>query len=308
MKKVLLTGAAGFLGSNTVDELLRQNYQVKGIDNLSTGNMNNIKTSLSNPAFTFSKTDVNDYDKMFDIFKDFKPNYVFHYAAVVGVQRTLEKPLDVLADIEGFKNVCNLSTKFRIERLLYSSSSEVYGEPVEVPLKETSPLNAILPYAVVKNVGEKFLESYNQELNLPYTIFRFFNVYGPRQRTDFVISKFINSALKKEPLTVYGDGQQYRTYLFVSDNVKACVSSLDGDYAVNKTINVGGKTKVSANELAKLVIDFTNSNSLIVHKPALEKGDMLRREPCLDRMGYLINMDSLVPFEVGLRKTIKWFK
>ena len=155
-------------------------------------------------------------------------DYVFHYAAVVGVKRTQENPIMVLNDIEGIKNVLQLSKNSSVKRVFFSSSSEVYGEPVELPQnEETTPLNSRVPYAIVKNVGESFFRSYFKSYGLPYTIFRFFNTYGPNQSEDFVIAKFLKSALINEDITIYGDGSQTRTFCYVDDNINTCISLAD---------------------------------------------------------------------------------
>src|SRR6185312_4294759 len=139
----------------------------------------------------------------------YKFDYVFHYAAMVGVKRTLNNPMTVLQDIEGIKNILSLSKNTCVKRVFYSSSSEVYGEPVEFPQNEnTTPLNSRLPYAIVKNVGEAFFRSYQREYGLDFTIFRFFNTYGSRQSQDFVVTKFIDEALGNQDITIYGDGNQ----------------------------------------------------------------------------------------------------
>ena len=161
-------------------------------------------------------------------------DYVFHYAAVVGVKRTTDNPVMVLRDLDGIKNVLDLCKNTGVKRIFFSSSSEVYGEPVELPQnEETTPLNSRLPYAVVKNVGESFCRSYQKEFGLDYTIFRFFNTYGSKQSTDFVISKFLNAALSNAPITVYGNGQQNRTFCYIDDNTECILTILENDLIVN---------------------------------------------------------------------------
>lgn len=157
MKKILVTGGAGNVGGSLVEVLLknRENYVVV-VDNLITGSLSKIPFA-SFPNFKFIKADVNNYDEIAAIMLSFQFNYVFHYAALVGVKRTLDNPIKVLDDIQGIKNILNLSKNTGVNRVFYSSSSEVYGEPVEYPQNEhTTPLNSRLPYAIVKNVGEAF--------------------------------------------------------------------------------------------------------------------------------------------------------
>src|SRR5690349_21786743 len=237
MKSVLVTGAAGNIGSALVERLLREkSYHVVAVDNFLTGAPEKLPAPQEN--FTFIQADVNNYNDMIAIMTAYRISYVFHYAAVVGVARTLKNPIQVLRDIDGIRNILDLSKNIGVERVFFSSSSEVYGEPVEFPQnEETTPLNSRLPYAIVKNVGEAFLRSYHREYGLPFTIFRFFNTYGPRQSKDFVITRFIMQAMAGEDITVYGDGSQSRTFCYIDDNIDTVVKCLRGDGGLNDVIN-----------------------------------------------------------------------
>lgn len=149
----------------------------------------------------------------------------------------------VLQDIEGIRNMLHLSKNTGVKRLFFSSSSEVYGEPVQFPQNElTTPLNSKLPYAVVKNVGESFCRSYYQEYGLNYTIFRFFNTYGPRQSVDFVMSKFLRAAMLGQDITLYGDGSQTRTFCHVDDNIEVTLRCLEEGHA-STTRSTSGTTR-----------------------------------------------------------------
>jgi UDP-glucose 4-epimerase len=232
-------------------------------------------------------------------------DYVFHYAAVVGVKRTLENPKMVLDDIQGIKNVLDLSKNTGVKRVFYSSSSEVYGEPVHLPQnEETTPLNSRLPYAVVKNVGESYFKSYQQEFGLDYTIFRFFNTYGPNQSTDFVMSKFIRAAIKNEDITLYGDGLQTRTFCYIDDNTESCINAMRDSSFVNEVFNIGSDVIITIKELAETIIRLTNSDSKIIHLPALPDGDMTRRQPDITKMKLLLKRD-LISLEEGIKKIIQ---
>ena len=177
--KILVTGGAGFIGSYLAEKLSeRTDNFIVVVDNLRTGSLLKIPVSKNN-NIKFIKADVNDFKDISSIFYAYSFDYVFHYAALVGVNRTLENPVMVLNDLTGIKNMLNLSKNTGVKRIYFSSSSEVYGEPVEFPQNEhTTPLNSRLPYAIVKNVGEAYLRAYKQEFNLDFTIFRFFNTYG----------------------------------------------------------------------------------------------------------------------------------
>ena len=210
MNKILITGGAGNVGSSLAEYLTNnQNNYVIIFDNLLTGSLSKLP-SKNKLNWRFIKGDVNNYKDISTVMISNHFDFIFHYAAVVGVQRTTDNPKMVLDDIEGIKNILDLSKNTGVKRVFYSSSSEVYGEPVEMPQHEdTTPLNSKLPYAIVKNLGEAFLKSYQKEFGLNYTIFRFFNTYGPNQSTDFVVARFIASALKNKVLKIYEIGRAH---------------------------------------------------------------------------------------------------
>jgi UDP-glucose 4-epimerase len=303
MKKVLITGGAGFIGSSLADKLIEKGYFVVLVDNLLTGFLHKLPSKeLTN--WRFIRCDVNNYNDIAPVMTSFSFDYVFHYAALVGVKRTLENPVKVLEDIQGIKNILDLSKNTGVKRVFFSSSSEVYGEPVVLPQNEyTTPLNSRLPYAVVKNVGEAFFRSYKQEYDLDYTILRFFNTYGEKQSTDFVISKFIHAALENKPITIYGDGQQTRTFCYIDDNITATINALEQNLVLNDVVNIGNDKITTVLELAQIIIKLTNSNSQIVFLPPLPEGDMTRRQPDNAKMRTLLQRE-LVPLEEGLKKVI----
>lgn len=304
MAKILITGGAGFIGSCLAETLINTtNHKVVIVDNLLTGNIKRLpKTEKDN--WRFIKADCNNFQDISSVMLAYKFDYVFHYAAVVGVQRTLLHPVSVLEDIQGIKNVLDLCKNTNVKRIFFASSSEVYGEPIEHPQNEaTTPLNSRLPYAVVKNVGESFLRSYKREYDLDYTIFRFFNTYGPKQSVDFVMSKFINATLKNRDITIYGDGLQTRTFCYIDDNVDACLSSFTNDIFVNDTVNIGNDEEVTILELAQIVIEESGSKSQIKHLPPLKEGDMKKRKPDIGKMRQLLGRD-LLPLREGVKRLL----
>lgn len=303
--KILVTGGAGNVGSALVEKLISNpgNYVVI-VDNLTTGFLSKLpSTEFTN--WKFIKADVNNVNDISSVMLSYNFDYVFHFAAVVGVLRTQEHPIDVLNDIDGIKNILNFSKNSTVKHVYFSSSSEVYGEPVELPQNEhRTPLNSRVPYAVVKNVGECFFRSYWQTYQLPYTIFRFFNTYGPNQSTDFVVARFLASALKGTDITIYGDGSQTRTFTYVDDTVNVCNKIFENKLLTNDVINIGNDELMTIRSLAELTISITNSSSKIIYLPPLKEGDMTRRQPDNTKMREILNK-KLISIEEGIKLMLK---
>lgn len=308
-KKILVTGGAGFIGSSMAEKLAANpEHEVVIVDNFRTGDPSKLPDKSKFTNIQFIKCDVNDFQDISSVFYAFHFDYVFHYAALVGVQRTLKNPVSVLDDIKGIENILRLSKNTGVKRVYFSSSSEVYGEPVEFPQNErTTPLNSRLPYAVVKNVGEAFLRSYHQEYGLEYTIFRFFNTYGPKQSKDFVVSRFIRMALANKEITVYGDGLQTRTFCYIDDNVDACYQAFVENRYVNDVVNIGGDEEIPIKELAQKIIKITGSSSSIIHLPPLAEGDMSRRLPDVSKMNELLKRPRIT-LEEGIKRIVNEMK
>ena len=300
MKNILITGGAGNIGGSLVRALVKNgSYFVQIVDNLSTGKMDNLPDqNIGN--WDFIQCDVNNNSEISSVMRGVKFDVVFHYAAMVGVERTQLNPLGVLQDIEGIKNILNLSKETNVKRVFYASSSEVYGEAVSTYQHEiTTPLNSRLPYAIVKNVGESFFRSYGEEHGLKYTIFRFFNTYGPLQNNDFVVSRFINKALNNEDIYIYGDGSQSRTFLHINDNISFTLKVLSDDAFINDIVNVGNDKEVTVKELANIIKDMLNSKSKINYIDPLKEGDMQRRRPDIMKMIEFYKKD-LISIEDGI--------
>ncbi|HRO44570.1 NAD-dependent epimerase/dehydratase family protein [Agriterribacter sp.] len=306
MKYVLITGGAGFVASSLAESLLSTgNYYVIAIDNFLTGCKKHIS---DHPNYKFIKGDVNNYRDISAVMLNYRFDYVFHYAAVVGVLRTLDHPKMVLDDIMGLQHVFELSKNTGVERIFFSSSSEVYGEPVHLPQHEyVTPLNSRLPYAVVKNIGECFCRSYHDEFGLDYTILRFFNTYGPRQSQDFVVAKFLNAAVNNEAITIYGDGSQTRTFCYIDDNLEFTRKILEEHLFVNDVVNVGNNKLTTVKELAETIIRITESSSKITYLPPLKEGDMTRRQPDNTKMIAVLNR-PLLKLEDGILNIINQSK
>lgn len=303
MKKILITGGAGNIGSSLANHLALNNYKVYVFDNLITGSVDKL---ITHNNIEFIKGDVNIYNEIDSLMKKIRFNYVFHYAALVGVQRTVDNPLLVMKDIDGIRNILEISKNTKVEKIFYSSSSEVYGEPFEMPQNEhTTPLNARLPYAIVKNLGEAYFKAYNKEYQLPFSIFRFFNTYGPNQSNDFVISKFIDMALNNVDITIYGDGSQTRTFCYIDDNLEVTTQIFEKNLLENEVVNIGCDIEIKILDLAELIIKLLNSKSKIVYLNSLKEGDMSRRQPDIKIMKSILNR-QLTSLSEGILKVAKF--
>ena len=302
MLKILVTGGAGNVGSALIEKLLlNDNNFIVIVDDLSTGFLCKLPQA-NNENWSFIKADVNNYKDISEIMLAHNFDYVFHFAAMVGVQRTQDNPVKVLNDIDGIKHVLTLSKNTSVKRVFFSSSSEVYGEPVVLPQHEhTTPLNSRVPYAIVKNVGESFCKSYSQEYGLDYTVFRFFNTYGPNQSTDFVVARFLASALKNQDITIYGDGSQTRTFTYVDDTVDTCLKCFYENKVVNDVINIGNDKIMTVIDLAQRIIKISNSSSKLVYLPPLKEGDMTRRQPDNSKMREILGRE-LISIEEGIKR------
>jgi UDP-glucuronate decarboxylase len=307
-KNILITGGAGNLGASLAKKLLlNKDFNIVVVDNLLTGKRNKLPDN-KNGMFTFYEADANNLDDMSKIMGNHHFNIVIHYAAVVGVTRTLENPLLVLDDVDGIKNILKLSVSNNVERVFFSSSSEVYGEPVEIPQNEaTTPLNSKLPYAIVKNIGESYFKSFKKVYDLDYTIMRFFNTFGPLQSDDFVIPRFIKQAQANKDITINGDGLQTRTFLYIDDNVDIISSIIERNICLNTTINIGNDSEITILDLAILIINILDSSSKIIHLGPLKEGDMARRKPDISRLKN-IHDKNLIPLEEGIKKYLEFIQ
>jgi len=308
--KFLVTGGAGFLGSHMCDLLLRHGASVVCADNLSNGKLDNIKHLKNEKGFKFYKRNVNKLSDVKDVFSKEKPDYVVHYAAMVGVKRTSENPLEVFKDIEGIKNIAELSKQYKIKKILFTSSSEVYGEPVKLPIAEDDTFNSKWPYGLVKILGEQYFLAYYEKYAIPVTILRYFNVYGPRQDfgdSGFVVSVFLKRALEKKSLEILGTGEQTRDFVYVEDNVRLSLEAFLSDKVNGRPMNIGSGNSISikdlANEIKKII-----PNVRIIYKPIRNKGEIKYRTPDVSFMKRILRDEPKVKLRDGISKTLEYLK
>ena len=268
---VVVTGACGFLASHLVDELLSKGYNVVGIDNLKTGNRENLSSALEHKEFQLIVEDILSetlYAKLPQ-----NVDILFHLAAIASVRKSIEDPSLVNEiNVRGTVQSLELVRKLDIKRVVFSSSAAVYGNPIDMPVHEDFPYTPLSPYAASKIAGEMYLNSYSKTYGIDTTILRYFNVYGPRQaysEYSGVISIFINQALANLPLTIEGSGKQSRSFIHVKDVVRATRLAGEIETAKNETINISGLELVSILELAQMVKNAVDGcTSKIVHTDA----------------------------------------
>ena len=307
--KYLITGGSGFIGSHLTERLLDQGHSVTIIDNLSTGSDDNL--SKIKKVLKFNHGNILDKPLMEELIAE--SDYVVHLAAALGVLNIINKPLESLkTNIQGTEVVLEASEKFS-KPVLIASTSEIYGKNDKVPLNEEDdriighPLKSRWSYSEAKAVDESLAYFYYLEKKLPVRIVRFFNTVGPRQVGHYgmVLPRFVNAALKNEPLSVYGSGDQIRCFCHVDDAVRALLLVMDSEKAIGQVFNVGNNQQITIMELAKKVIELTGSSSTI-EKIAYEKAypegfeDMQRRVPDISKIKQVlgwtpeINLDQII--------------
>ena len=297
--KILITGGVGFIGSHLTDRLVKDGHHVIVLDNLATGRKENISSHLVGDKVEFIEGSILDLPLLDKLIKEC--DYVFHLAAAVGVFNIVNHPLDSLkTNIRGTENVLEFAHNYS-KPVFVTSSSEVYGKNVSDSLKETddritgTPLRLRWSYSEAKAIDESLAYAYWVEKRLETRIVRLFNTVGPRQLGAYgmVVPRFVQAALKNEPITIYGTGEQTRCFGHVYDAIDAMVSIAFSQNTVGKVINIGNNFEISINDLAKKVIAQTNSKSEIVYVPydqAYGEGfeDMERRVPNIELIKSLV--------------------
>jgi len=305
--RVLVTGGAGFIGSHLTDRLLGLGATVVVLDDLSTGKRENLVQNEGNPSFAFVHGNANDWATLDRVFDDHRPEYVFHLGAFCGVQRVIERPLDVLKDIDGIRAIFEFCKDRKVKKILYSSSSEVYGEPIQLPSHEHGAVNPSPrdPYSLVKMLGENLTYHYFHQYGLKTVALRFFNVYGPRQESSpygFVVGIFLDRALKGETLRIFGDGTATRDFVFYKDNINCILTAMLKDETDGETINIGKGVPTTIQELAEKVIALSGKDLKIEYLP-VRKMEIKYRSPDVSKMERLIGWRATTPLEVGLGET-----
>jgi UDP-glucose 4-epimerase len=297
--RILVTGGAGFIGSHLCERLIKDGHSVTAIDDFSTGRSENLVSLEGVNDFTLIKGSILDSYVLTSLIND--ADYVFHLAAAVGVFNIVNNPLaSLLTNIRGTENVLEIASSTKTPVFL-TSSSEVYGKNISDSLKESddrilgSPVTLRWSYSEAKAIDESLAYAYFVEKHLETRIVRFFNTVGPRQLGAYgmVVPRFIHSALRNEPITIYGSGNQTRCFAHIYDVIDAVVAVAFASNTIGKVINIGNDFEISINRLAQKIITETNSKSEIVFVPYQEAygagfEDMERRVPSIDLINELV--------------------
>ncbi|OAG27897.1 SDR family oxidoreductase [Thermodesulfatator autotrophicus] len=314
----LITGGAGFIGSNIAEYLLREGYKVRVLDNFCNASRENLAFLEEIPGakarFTLIEGDIRDLKLCEEACQGV--DYVFHEAALGSVPASVEDPGTYQeVNATGTLNILQAAGKAGVKRLVYAGSSSAYGDSGEEfpsPKKEDMLPNPMSPYAVTKLSGEYFCKIFPELYGLETVILRYFNVYGPRQdpKSQYaaVIPKFITSLLKGEPPTIFGDGDQTRDFIFVEDVVKANLLACKADKnAVGEVINVASGKAISINELYRIIAEIIGTDIKPDYAPS-RAGDVRHSLADISKARHLLNLKDLTSLEEGLSKTISWYK
>ncbi|MHA2208762.1 MAG: NAD-dependent epimerase/dehydratase family protein [Candidatus Thorarchaeota archaeon] len=307
-KTALVTGCAGFIGSNLVDHLLDKDYSIIGLDNFRTGTEKNLDSAMNNPNFRLIRADLledlGDFESNIDV--------IYHLAAVASVKLSVEQPLLVHHNnATATLKVLELAKTNHIPRVVFSSSAAVYGRPEKLPVTEETPVCPISPYGASKLAAEMYLRAYHHTHGIETVILRYFNIYGPRQAfTEYsgFISIFINQALQGVPVTIEGDGIQTRSLLYIDDIVDVTRRAGESTDAAGEILNVSGSKAISVLEIAERILALMpESKSSIVHGDP-RVGDVRESIGSSDRVKDVLGFTPKVTLDDGLERTADWYR
>ena len=305
---ILVTGGAGFIGSSTVKELLKQKHSVVGIDNLNDYyNPEFKKDNIKDFKIKFYEEDIRDYDKLDQIFSSNKIDKIIHLAAMVGVRPSIENPFVYEeVNVKGTMNILELARKHKIKKVVFASSSSVYGDRDKIPFSEDDATNSqISPYAVTKKAGELLCYNYSNLYKISCTCLRFFTVYGPSGRPDMAPYKFVERIANGKEIEMFGDGTTKRDYTFVSDVVQGVVRSLnlENQYEI---INLGCGNPIKLKDFIELIEKNLGKRAKISRKE-MQKGDVSLTYADISKAKRLLDYDPKVKIEEGIKILCEWY-
>ena len=305
--KVLVTGGAGFIGSHTVDALLERGSQVWVLDNLSTGTLRNLRRWRGNPKFHFRKNTVIQ-SKIVDSLAG-KVDAVLHLAAIVSPYLSVKKPQIVNeVNVSGTLNVLRAAVKRKVERIVFASSSSVYGNQTILPISESNPLEPVTPYGVSKLAAEKYCGAFHQTYGLSTVSVRYFNVYGQRQSANpysGIIAIFTNKLSRGLQPTIYGDGEQTRDFIHVSDVVKANLRALETERGIGQAFNVGTGQSTSIRQLYATLAELSNKPEMAPVYADERPGDIKHSYANMERARDILGFEPKIELKQGLNLSVR---
>lgn len=311
VKKVLVTGAAGFIGSHLCDRLLDNDHQVAGIDNFNDYydpkiKERNLENALKSKRFKLYRADILDFGGLLRIFKKEKPQKVVHLAARAGVRASLTNPhLYGEVNVAGTVNLLKLAVDNQISQFIFGSSSSVYGNSRRLPFTEDDPCQKIIsPYGASKRSAEFFVESFYRTYGLKSTILRLFTVYGPRGRLDMAPALFTKAIVEGSPINQFGDGTTSRDYTYIDDIVNGIIRALNKPFNL-EIINLGANQPITLNYFVKTLEDIIGKKAKIKKLPK-QPGDVQKTWASIEKAKKLLEWQPQTNLEEGLAKYIKW--
>ncbi|MEK6776580.1 MAG: SDR family oxidoreductase [bacterium] len=310
--KVLVTGGAGFIGSNLAERLILDGHQVTVYDDLSSGRIGNLQGVQAHPNFTWVQGSILDRDRLANLIREHGIEFISHQAARPSVSRSVENPLATNeVNVTGTLNVLKAAVDHNVKKVVVAISSSVYGDTPELPKRETMPYNPQSPYAVSKVTKELYLKVFHGVYGLDTVGLRYFNVYGRKQdpKSDYaaVIPKFITAALKGEDLSIEGDGEQTRDFTYIDDVVEANMAGFTHDKASGRSFNIAYGARISILDLARNIIKITDSRSQIIFKQK-RKGDIRHSLADISYAGEYLDYRPKYDLERGLARTVDWYR
>lgn len=311
MKTVLVTGGSGFIGSHLCESLLGLNYKVINLDNFNDYydpliKWDNIKIAKTNPNYTLFQGDIRDNQLLDSIFKLHKIDIIIHLAALAGVRKSIDNPLEYVdIDIKGTVSLLEYANEYRVKKFIFASSSSVYGTN-PLPFRECDPVvSQISPYAAAKQSCELFCYTYNKLYHIPIVCLRFFTVYGPRQRPEMAIHNFTRLINEGKEISIYGSGNTSRDYTYIDDIIDGIISSINLNCSF-EIFNLGNSNPTNIKYLVSL-IETNLKKKAFINYTLMQAGDVEHTFADVSKAQALLNYTPKVSIEAGIEKFVKWF-
>jgi UDP-glucuronate 4-epimerase len=311
--RIIITGAAGFIGSTLIDTLLRNGQKVMGIDNFDpfydrTIKEENISSALQDSGFQFKEGDIRDNTFLDKCLSEFNPDIIIHLAAKAGVGPSLINSREYYnVNVMGTLNLLEVVRKNCVKKMIFASSSSVYGNNPKIPFSETDTVDfPISPYAASKKAGELLCYTYHHLYQISILCLRFFTVYGPRQRPDLAIHRFVKAILNNETISIYGDGSNKRDFTHVDDIVKGIIGAVE-NLSGYDIYNLGGSKAVSLNDLVSMIEKYTFRKAILKYLP-LKDGDVIQTFADIKKAREKLSFNPEIDIETGIKTYIQGFK